>query len=249
MDRLKNKVALITGANSGIGLASAEAFVREGAQVIMVGRDRAAITEAAKALGPKASAIRADVGSMQDLDRLYEQAAGRCEKIDIIFANAGVMTLSPFPATSEEHFDFEFNINVKGTFFTVQKGLPLIRDGGSVILTSSIANFRGSPGFNVYNATKAAVRSFARSWTNDLASRRIRVNSLSPGPTETPLSDKMSIPATIRGGWEDRVAQAVPMKRLGSPHETAQAAVFLASDESSFISGIDLCVDGGMGQV
>ncbi len=189
------------------------------------------------------------MASLSDLDALFLQIKEQFGSLDIVFANAGIMSVARFQDSTEEHFDREFDINVKGLFFTVQKSLPLLKDGGSVILTSSIASFRGTPAFNIYSATKAAVRSFARSWTTDLKDRRIRVNSISPGPTATPLADKLGIPEAASLAFQEGLRQTIPLGRLGNAQEIAQAALFLASDESSFVTGIDLCVDGGMGQV
>jgi len=249
MDRLKGKVALITGGGSGIGLASAKAFVDEGATVVITGRDDGQLRDAAANIGRNVWPIRADVGNLADLDKLYAEVAERVGHLDVLFANAGIMQLATLQQVTEEQFDREFRVNVKGVYFTIQKALPLLRDHGSIILTSSIANFSGTTGFNVYSATKAAVRSFARSWTNDLKSRGIRVNSLSPGPTQTPLGGKMGIPPEVMETFHEKIIAGIPLGRIGRPEETAQAAVFLASDESSFITGIDLCVDGGRGQV
>lgn len=249
MGKLEGKVALITGGSSGIGLASAKAFAREGAQVVITGRDQAAIDAAVAQMGQGAFGIQGDVANLQDLDRLYAQIGERFGRLDVVFANAGIVTLAPFGEISEAHFDREFAVNVRGLFFTVQKALPLLKDGGSVILTSSIAHLTGTPGYNVYAATKAAVRSFARSWTVDLKGRRIRVNCLSPGPTATPLGGKMGIPAEQAETYAKFILEQIPMGRFGDAEETAKAALFLASDDSSFITGIDLCVDGGMAQV
>jgi NAD(P)-dependent dehydrogenase (short-subunit alcohol dehydrogenase family) len=243
MGRLSGKIALITGGNSGIGLASAKAFVAEGARVVIAGRNKGTVDAAAREVGEGTVGIAADVARMSDLSNLYTEISKTYDRLDVVFANAGTVDVVPFQASTEEHFDNTFNTNVRGLFFTVQKALPLLRDGASIILTSSVANFRGSEGLNVYSASKAAVRSFARSWTSDLRQRRIRVNSLSPGPTETPMASKMTEAA------RERLIAMIPLGRIGSPAETAQAAVFLASDESSFVSGIDLCVDGGLAQI
>ncbi|MCB5206795.1 glucose 1-dehydrogenase [Methylovorus mays] len=249
MGKLKGKIALITGGASGIGLASAKAFVAEGAQVVITGRDQAAIDVALAEIGERAMGVRGDVSNLADLDRLYSEIGKRLGHLDIVFANAGALTLAPFEDITEVQFNREFDINAKGVFFTVQKALPLLKDGGSVILTSSIAHFKGTPGYNVYAATKAAVRSFARSWTVDLKHRNIRVNCLSPGPTITPLAGKMGIPAEQAESYGKYILEQIPMGRFGNAEETAKAALFLASDDSSFITGVDLCVDGGMGQI
>ncbi|MGY2680683.1 glucose 1-dehydrogenase [Pseudomonas tolaasii] len=249
MGKLKGKIALITGGASGIGLASAKAFVAEGAQVVITGRDQAAIDIALVEIGERAMGVRGDVSNLADLDRLYSEIGKRLGHLDIVFANAGALTLAPFEDITEVQFNREFDINAKGVFFTVQKALPLLKDGGSVILTSSIAHFKGTPGYNVYAATKAAVRSFARSWTVDLKHRNIRVNCLSPGPTITPLAGKMGIPAEQAESYGKYILDQIPMGRFGNAEETAKVALFLASDDSSFITGVDLCVDGGMGQI
>jgi NAD(P)-dependent dehydrogenase (short-subunit alcohol dehydrogenase family) len=251
MGRLDGKIALITGGNSGIGLASAKAFAAEGARVVITGRDRVAVDAAVRDVGGGTVGITADVGRMADLDNLYAEISKTFDRLDVVFANAGIAKVATFQVSTEEHFDNAFNTNVKGLFFTVQKALPLLKDGASIILTSSVANFLGSPGLGIYSATKAAVRSFARSWTSDLKERRIRVNSLSPGPTETPMGAKMNegVPIAQAAFAREKLLAAIPLGRLGSPAETAQAAVFLASDESSFVTGIDLCVDGGLGQI
>jgi NAD(P)-dependent dehydrogenase (short-subunit alcohol dehydrogenase family) len=251
MGRLDGKIALITGGNSGIGLASAKAFAAEGATVVITGRDRAAVDAAVHDVGGGTVGITADVGRMADLDNLYAEISKSFDRLDVVFANAGIAKVATFQVSTEEQFDSAFNTNVKGVFFTVQKALPLLKDGASIILTSSVANFLGSPGLGIYSATKAAVRSFARSWTSDLKERRIRINSLSPGPTETPMGAKMNegVPLAQAAFAREKLLAAIPLGRLGSPAETARAAVFLASDESSFVTGIDLCVDGGLGQI
>jgi NAD(P)-dependent dehydrogenase (short-subunit alcohol dehydrogenase family) len=249
VDRLKRKIALITGGNSGIGLASAKLFASEGAKVVIAGRDGTAIDRAAAEIGGNAIGIKCDVSGLGELDALFQQVRERVGSLDIVFANAGIMSVSPLQNSTEEHFDREFDVNVKGVFFTVQKSLSLLKDGGSIILTSSIANFRGTSGLNVYSATKAAVRSFARSWTSDLKDRRIRVNSISPGPTDTPMAGKLGLPEAASEAFQASLRATVPLGRFGTSEEIAQAALFLASDDSSFVTGIDLCVDGGMGQI
>ena len=249
MAKLSGKIALITGGNSGIGLASAKAFVAEGAQVIITGRRQAALDAAVAEIGPSAVGVQGDVSKLADLDRLYVEVAERFGHLDIVFANAGGLSLSPFEAVTPEQFDREFDVNVRGVFFTVQKSLPLLRDGGAVILTSSVAHYTGNPGYSVYASAKAAVRSFARNWAVDLQDRGIRVNCLSPGPTETPIVDKMGVPAEVMAVLIPQLLAQVPLGRMGRSEEIATAALFLASSDSSFITGIDLCVDGGMGQI
>jgi len=249
MGRLSGKVAVITGGNSGIGLATARRFVEEGAQVVITGRRQKELDEAAATIGKNVTAVQGDVSRPEDMDRLYATIREKHGHIDILFANAGVGSLAPLGTISEEHFDREFGINVKGVLFTVQKALPLMKDGGSIILNSSIAGQKGIGGFSVYNATKAAVRSFARTWTSDLKQRKIRVNSLSPGPIETPIVGKMGLTKEQIDQFAGSLVSQVPLGRAGQSEEIAAAAVFLASDESSFITGIDLNVDGGLAQV
>src|SRR2546421_1285076 len=249
MGRLSGKVAVITGGNSGIGLATAKRFVEEGAKVVITGRRQKELDEAAATIGKNVTAVQGDVLHPEDLDRLYATVREKHGHIDILFANAGVGSLAPLGTISEEHFDREFGINVKGVLFTVQKALPLIKDGGSIILNSSIAGQKGLGGFSVYNATKAAVRSFARTWTSDLKQRRIPVNAISPGPIETPIFGKMGLSKEQIDQFAGSLVSQVPLGRAGQSEEIASAAVFLASDESSFITGIDLNVDGGLAQV
>ena len=249
MARLSGKVAVITGANSGIGLATAKRFVEEGAHVVITGRRKKELDEAAGQIGKNVTAVQGDVSRSEDLDRLYAEVKARHGHIDILFANAGVGQVAPLGTITEEHFDREFGINVKGLLFSVQKALPLLRDGGSIILNSSIAGRKGIEGFSMYNASKAAVRSFARSWTSDLKGRKIRVNAISPGPIETPIFGKMGLSQEQFGEFAASILSQLPLGRLGQSEEIAAAAVFLASDESSYITGVDLCVDGGLAQV
>ncbi len=247
--KLEGKVAVITGGNSGMGLATAKRFAAEGAQVVVAGRRQAELDGAVREIGGGAVGVRGDVSNLADLDRLYDVVRQRHGRVDVVFANAGVGELVPFGQVTEAHFDKLFDTNVKGLLFTVQKALPLMPDGGSVILNASIASIKGTAAFGVYSATKAAVRSFARSWTTDLKERRIRVNALSPGPIDTPIFDGL---APTREGV-DRIKEGfvgtIPMGRMGTPDEIAKAAVFLASDDSSFVTGIELFVDGGRAQV
>src|SRR6516225_2265577 len=249
MGRLSGKVAVITGGNSGIGLATAKRFVEEGAQVVITGRRQQELDRAAATIGKNVTAVQGDVSRLEDLDRLYAIVCEKHGSIDILFANAGVGSLAPLGAITEEHFDREFGINVKGVLFTVQKALPLLKDGGSIILNSSIAGQKGLGGFSVYNATKAAVRSFARTWTSDLKERKIRVNTISPGPIATPLVGKIGLSKEQTDQFAASLVSQVPLGRPGQSEEVASVAVFLASDESSYITGIDLNVDGGLAQV
>jgi NAD(P)-dependent dehydrogenase (short-subunit alcohol dehydrogenase family) len=247
--KLAGKVAVITGGNSGIGLATAKRFAAEGAHVFITGRRKGELDAAVKQIGENATGVQGDVSDLADLDRLYAAVNQEKGRIDILFANAGGGEFAPLGAITEEHFDRTFSINVKGLLFTVQKALPLLQDGGSIILNASITASKGMEAFSVYSATKAAVRSFARCWTVDLKARRIRVNAISPGPIETPGLNNL-------GGREEQTKQlkrnlisAVPLGRMGSPDEVAKAAVFLASDDSSYVTGIELFVDGGMAQI
>ena len=240
---LEGKTAVITGGTEGIGLATAKLFLKEGAYVFITGRRRKELDEAVKAIGPNATGIQGDVARMADLDRLYETVGKVKGRVDIIFANAGVGEFVPFGEVSEEHFDKLIDINVKGTFFTVQKGLPLLNDGGSIILTGSVASVKGTAAFGVYAASKAAIRSFVRTWTTDLKDRHIRSNVVSPGPIRTPMTTRQSADVIAR------IAATVPMGRMGEPDEDARAVLYLASDDSSFVTGIELFVDGGRAQV
>ena len=243
MGKLQGKVAVITGGTEGIGLATAKLFVKEGAYVFITGRRREQLDEAVRAIGSNVSGVQGDVARLADLDRLYETIARVKGRLDIVFANAGVGEFVPFGAVTEEHFDRLFNINVRGALFTVQKALPLLNDGGSIILNGSVASVKGTAAFGVYAASKAAIRSFARTWTTDLKERHIRSNVVSPGPINTLLAGRQ--PAEVIA----RIASTIPMGRMGEPDEVAKAALFLASDDSSFVTGIELFVDGGRAQV
>lgn len=249
MSKLSGKVAVITGGNSGIGLATAKLFAAEGAQVVITGRRQAELDAAVKEIGGKAIGVQGDVSKLADLDKLFAEVKSKFGKIDVLFANAGVIELAPIGAITEESFDKQFNINVKGLLFTVQKALPLLKDGGSVVLNSSVVNTKGFAAFAVYSATKAAVRSFARTMASDLKERKIRVNSVSPGPIETPIYDKMGMSKQEMQEFGANIAAQVPLARFGQPDEIAKAALFLASDDSSYVNGVDLYVDGGMTQV
>jgi NAD(P)-dependent dehydrogenase (short-subunit alcohol dehydrogenase family) len=248
--KLAGKIAVITGGSSGIGLATAKRFVEEGAHVVIAGREEKELKKAAALIGRNVTTVAGDVSNLEDLDRLYAVVKEKHGHIDILFANAGAGTIAPLEKATEAHFDQTFDVNVKGTFFTVQKALPLFKNGGSIILTSSVTNVLGSPGFSAYAASKAAVRNFARAWTMELKDRKIRVNSMSPGPTETGALEKTTglTPAQAKQAAAQYATQ-IPMGRSGKPEEIADAVTFLASDESSFITGVDLAVDGGMAQV
>jgi len=247
--RLEGKVALITGGNSGIGLATAKQFVNEGAYVYISGRRDTELAAAVKEIGENVTGIQGDVSNLGDLDRLFAKIKREKGKLDIVFANAGVATYAAFGKITEEHFDSIFGINVKGLLFTVQKALPLLPDGASIILNASIVASKGLPANSVYSATKAAIRSFARTWTTDLKDRRIRVNAVSPGPIDTPGLNNL---VASTGAGEQRLkalSSNVPLGRLGTPDEIAKAVVFLASDDSSYVTGTELFVDGGFAQV
>jgi NAD(P)-dependent dehydrogenase (short-subunit alcohol dehydrogenase family) len=249
MSKLEGKIALITGGNSGIGLATAKAFVNEGAFVFITGRRDAELAAAVKDIGRNVSGVRGDVSNLDDLDRLFAQIKREKGKLDIVFANAGVAKLAPFGTITEEFYDSIFDINVKGLLFTVQKALPLLPDGASIILNASIVASKGFPANSVYSATKAAIRSFARTWTTDLKARRIRVNAVSPGSTDTPGLSELLGSSEIGQQRLKMISENVPLGRLGTPAEIAKAVVFLASDDSSYITGAELFVDGGMAQV
>ena len=247
--KLEGKVAVVTGGNSGIGLATAKRFVAEGAYVFITGRRQAQLDAAVKEIGRNVAGVQGDVASLVDLDRLYATIEASKGRIDILFANAGMAEMVPLGEITEEHFDKVFNANVKGLLFTVQKALPLVRDGASIILNASIVASTGNPAFSVYSATKAAVRSFARTWILDLKERKIRVNAISPGPIETPGFDGLAETAEQRDQIRAGFVATVPLGRMGTPDEIAKAAVFLASDDSSFVTGTELFVDGGSAQV
>ena len=249
MGKLEGRIALVTGGSSGIGLATARRFVGEGAFVFITGRRDAELAAAVKEIGRNVSGVRGDVSKPADLDRLFQQVEREKGRLDIVFANAGIAKYGALGQVKEELFDSIFDVNVKGLFFTVQKALPLLTDGASIILNASIVGNKGLPSNSVYSATKAAVRSFARTWTTDLKSRRIRVNAVSPGAIDTPgLNDLW---ASSETGEQRRkmISTNVPLGRFGTPDEIARAVVFLASDDSSYVTGTELFVDGGFAQV
>lgn len=249
MSKLNGKVAVITGGSSGIGLASAKLFVEEGAHVYITGRRQAELDKAVAAIGRNVTAVQGDAASLEDLDRLYRLVRDTHGRLDVVFANAGLVEHQTIDTVTPKHFDKTFDLNVRGVLFTVQKALPLMSRGGSIILTASIVAVKGLPAHGVYGATKAAVRSFARTWTTELKDRGIRVNSLSPGATDTPIIDGQFTSKEQAEAAKASFASATPMGRIGRPQELAAAALFLASDDSSFITGIDLQVDGGLVQV
>ena len=249
MGKLDGKIALVTGGNTGIGFATAKQFVREGAYVFITGRRAAKLAAAVKEIGSNVTGVQGDVSNVADLDRLFAQIKREKGKLDIVFANAGVARYAAFGAISEEFFDSIFDTNVKGVLFTVQKALPLLPDGASIILNASMVGSKGLATNSVYSATKAAVRSFARTWTTDLREHRIRVNAVSPGSIDTPGSRDLLASSEVGEKRRQMVVDSVPLGRLGTPDETAKAVVFLASDDSSYITGIELFVDGGFAQV
>lgn len=249
MGKLEGKVALITGGSSGIGLATAQEFVSEGAHVFITGRRERELAVAVKEIGSNISGIRADVSNSGDLDRLFSQIKNDKGKLDIVFANAGSAKYAPLGQITEELYESIFDINVKGVLFTVQKALPLIPEGGSIILNASIVGSKGLPANSVYSATKAAVRSFARTWTTDLKDRHIRVNALSPGSTDTPGLNELLGSSEVGQQRLNMISNAVPLGRLAKPKEIARAVVFLASNDSSYVTGTELFVDGGFAQV
>jgi len=249
--KLDGKVAVITGGNSGIGLATAQRFVEEGTYVFITGRRQSELDAAVKHIGNNVTGVQGDVSNLADLDKLYATIQQQKGSIDILFANVGLGESAPLPAISEAHFDRTFDVNVKGLLFTVQKALPLFKDGGSIILNASTAASKAIEGFSVYCATKAAVRSFARTWTVELKHRKIRVNAISPGPIDTP---GLRAAFSGLGQSEDQIKAgllitSVPLGRMGTPDEIAKVVSFLASEESSFITGIELFVDGGVAQI
>jgi NAD(P)-dependent dehydrogenase (short-subunit alcohol dehydrogenase family) len=251
MKRLEGKVAVITGGSSGIGLATAQRFVEEGAYVFITGRRQGELDAAVNQIGKNVTGVQGDVSNLEDLDRLYATVKEKQGRIDILFANAGIGEFAPLGEISEAQFDKTFGVNVKGLLFSVQKALPLFQDGGggSIILNASVASSMGLDTSTVYSATKAAVRSFARTWTVDLKQRKIRVNAISPGPIDTPIfstaiGDEEQIEQT-----KTSLVTSVPMGRMGRPDEVAKAVLFLASDDSSYVTGIELFVDGGMAQI
>jgi len=246
MQALQGKVAVITGGSSGIGLATAKRFVAEGAFVFITGRRPAELDKAAKEIGKNVVAVKCDVSKLEDLDHLYKEVTGRKANIDILFANAGTVETVETPAVTPEHFDRTFNTNARGAYFTVPKALPLLNDGASIILTGSAAWQKGMPIYATYAATKAALRSYVRTWTVEFAGRGIRANVISPGPIETPILDGQFSTKEAADAMREQFKANVPLHRLGLPEEIASAALFLASKESSYVTGIDLPVDGGL---
>ncbi len=249
MSKLKQKIAVITGGSSGIGLAAAKRFVEEGAYVFITGRRQSELEKAKAAIGKNVTTVQGDVASLADLDKLYATVKSEKGALDIVVANAGIVEMVPTAQVTPEHYDKTFNVNARGTFFTVQKALPLLRNGGSVVLVGSGAHRKGIPFYVTYSATKAAMRSFVRSWAADFKDRGIRVNILSPGPVDTPILEGQVQTKEEAKGLKAQFVQMVPLGRLGRAEEMASAILFLASDESSYCTGIDLAADGGLTQI
>lgn len=247
--KLAGKVALITGGSAGIGLATAQRFVAEGAFVFLTGRRQAELDAAVQMLGSQAFGIQGDVSSLADLDRVAATIKEQKGRLDVLFANAGIAEFLPIDAVTEDHYDRQFDINVKGIVFTVQKALPLLPDGAAIIVMSSVVGSKGFGGDSIYSATKAAIRSLARTWTTDLKARKIRVNAVSPGPIETPGLNSLAGTPEQAEQFKAQMLSIVPMSRMGEADEIAKAVVFLASDDSSYVTGAELFVDGGMAQV
>ncbi len=247
--RFEGKTVVVTGGNSGIGLATAKLFLDEGAKVAISGRDQKTLDEAVKTIGNGTLAVKADVSKLADIDRLYSQVTGKFGKIDAIFANAGIAKFAPASESTEQLFDETFDINVKGLYFTLQKALPHLNNNAGIVLNSSVVNAKGSPTTSVYAASKAAVRSLARTFAGELVDRGIRVNVVSPGPIETPIFGRTGLPQAAVDEFANYIKTANPMKRFGTPEEVGHAVLFLASSEASYITGVDLGVDGGAGQI
>jgi NAD(P)-dependent dehydrogenase (short-subunit alcohol dehydrogenase family) len=249
MKRLEGKVAVVTGGNSGIGLATAVRFQEEGAKVAILGRSRKTLDEAVKIIGNGVVAVQGDVADFADVDKLYAEVSRKLGKIDVLFVNAGVAKFAPFAETSESTYDEQFDINIKGAYFTIQKALPLLNDGASIILNTSVVDQKGTAGASAYAATKAALRSLARTTAAELAGRGIRVNTVAPGPIVTPIFGRTGLPKEVFDEFAKEMIVQIPMKRFGQPEEVAGAVAFLASQDASYITGVEINVDGGLGQI
>jgi NAD(P)-dependent dehydrogenase (short-subunit alcohol dehydrogenase family) len=249
MKRLEGKVAVVTGGNSGIGLATAKRLQEEGAKVAIAGRSRKTLDDAVRAIGNGVVAVQADVAKLTDVDKLYAEVSKKLGKIDVLFVNAGVAKFAPLSETSESGYDEVFNINIKGAYFTIQKALPFLNDGASIILNTSVVDSKGFEGASAYSATKAALRSLARTAAAELVGRGIRVNAVAPGPIVTPIIERTGLPKEAIDQFEKETVAKVPMKRFGQPEEVAGAVAFLASQDASYITGVEINVDGGLGQI
>ena len=249
MGKLEGKVAVVTGGNSGIGLATAKRFQQEGAKVVISGRSRRTLDEAVKTIGNGVLSIQADVANLADLDRLYKEVSDKLGKIDVLFVNAGVAKFAPLAETSESTYDEQFDINIKGAYFTLQNAVPLLTDGASIILNTSVVDSKGNVGTSAYSATKAALRSLARTAAAELVGRGIRVNAVAPGPIVTPIFGKTGLPEEAVDEFAKEIIEKVPMKRFGQPEEVAATVAFLASEDASYITGVEINVDGGSGQI
>jgi NAD(P)-dependent dehydrogenase (short-subunit alcohol dehydrogenase family) len=249
MGKLEGKVAVVTGGNSGIGLATAKRFEQEGAKVVISGRSKKTLDEAVRTIGNGVLAIQADVAKLADLDELYTQVSQKLGKIDVLFVNAGVAKFAPLAETSESTYDEQFGINIKGAYFTIQKAIPLLNDGASIILNTSVVDSKGNVNTSAYSATKAALRSLARTAAAELVGRGIRVNAVAPGPIVTPIFGKTGLPQEAVDQFAKEIIEKVPMKRFGQPEEVAATVAFLASEDASYITGVEINVDGGVGQI
>jgi NAD(P)-dependent dehydrogenase (short-subunit alcohol dehydrogenase family) len=249
MKRLEGKVAVVTGGNSGIGLATAKRLQQEGARVAISGRSKKTLDEAVRTIGNGVLAVQADVAKLADLDKLYREVSQKLGKIDVLFVNAGVAKFAPLVETSESTYDEQFEINTKGAYFTIQKAIPLLNDGASIILNTSVADSQGQVGTSAYSATKAALRSLARTAAAELAGRGIRVNTVAPGPIVTPIFGRTGLPKEAVDEFAKQIVAKVPMKRFGQPEEVAGTVAFLASQDASYITGVEINVDGGLGQI
>jgi NAD(P)-dependent dehydrogenase (short-subunit alcohol dehydrogenase family) len=249
MKRLEGKVAVVTGGNSGIGLATAKRFQEEGAKVVISGRSKKTLDEALKTIGNGVVAVQSDVAKLSDVDKLFSEVSRKLGKIDILFVNAGIVKFVPLAETSESAYDEQFDINIKGAYFTIQKALPFLNDGASIILNTSVADSTGTVGTSAYSATKAALRSLARTAAAELVGRGIRVNAIAPGPIVTPIFGRTGLPKEAFDELARGIVDKVPMKRFGQPEEVAAAVAFLASQDASYITGVEINVDGGLGQI